>query len=66
MNPSEGAKGAATVGIGGLAGDALEGNGLDIASQAVGDAVATAQSVLADLGLSLPFTVVLDAGVVPA
>lgn len=40
--------------------DAAEGNGLDIASQAVGDAVSMARDTLAGLGLELPFTIVLD------
>jgi len=42
--------------------DMAEGNGLDIASKAVGDAIATASEVLGGLGLELPFAVI---GVMP-
>lgn len=46
--------------------DMAEGNGLDIASQAVGDAVANAREVLSGLGLDLPFALVVDViGVMP-
>jgi len=37
-----------------------EGNGLDMAAQAVGGAVSTARNVLSGLGLDLPFFVVVD------
>lgn len=63
MDASEGAKAVGTAGAGGLAADIAEGSGLDIASKAVGDAVAQAQSVLAGLDLSLPFGTLVDVGV---
>lgn len=40
--------------------DMAEGNGLDMAAQAVGGAVSTARNVLSGLGLDLPFTAVVD------
>ncbi len=55
-------KGAATAVGSGLGIDIAGGNGLDIASQAVGDAIATASEVLGGLGLELPFAVI---GVMP-
>lgn len=55
MDMPELGKGLGTGTLGGLGADIAEGNGLDIASQAVADAV----DVLAGLGLDLPLGLVI-------